>query len=107
MVPCRATNPATSNNNTRFSDRSIRYGCQYTVTVPWLPPAKRALANRLQVTHDALDTATLTITKSISDNQDADLATAITQLRLQEVAVQAASETFTKIFDSSLINYLR
>jgi len=66
-----------------------------------------ALANRLQVTHDALDTATLTITQSISDNQDADLATAITQLRLQEVAVQAASETFTKIFDSSLINYLR
>lgn len=66
-----------------------------------------ALANRLQITHDALDTATLTITKSISDNQDADLATAITQLRLQEVAVQAASETFTKIFDSSLINYLR
>ncbi len=66
-----------------------------------------ALANRLQVTHDALDTATLTITKSISDNQDADLAAAITQLRLQEVAVQAASETFTKIFDSSLINYLR
>ena len=65
------------------------------------------LANRLQVTHDALDTATLTITKSISDNQDADLATAITQLRLQEVAVQAASQTFTKIFDSSLINYLR
>ena len=61
-----------------------------------------ALANRLQVTHDALDTATLTITKSISDNQDADLATAITQLRLQEVAVQAASQTFTKIFDSSL-----
>ena len=66
-----------------------------------------ALANRLQVTHDALDTATLTITKSISDNQDADLATAITQLRLQEVAVQAASQTFTKIFESSLINYLR
>ncbi|MCI1278865.1 MAG: flagellar hook-associated protein FlgL [Nitrospira sp.] len=66
-----------------------------------------ALANRLQVTHDALETATLTITKSISDNEDADLATAITQLRLHEVAVQAASQTFTKIFDSSLINYLR
>lgn len=66
-----------------------------------------ALANRLQVTHDALDTATLTITKAISDNQDADLATAITQLRLQEVAVQAASQTFSKIFDASLLNYLR
>lgn len=66
-----------------------------------------ALANRLQVTHDALDTARLTITKAISDNQDSDLATAITQLRLQEVAVQAASQTFTKIFDASLLNYLR
>ena len=50
-----------------------------------------ALGNRLQITHDALDTANLTISKSISDNQDADLATAITQLRLQEVAVQASS----------------
>jgi flagellar hook-associated protein 3 FlgL len=66
-----------------------------------------SLGNRLQVTHDALDTATLTISKSISNNQDADLATAITQLRLQEVAVEAASQTFSKIFDTSLLNYLR
>ena len=66
-----------------------------------------ALANRLQVTRDALDTATLTISKAISDNQDADLATAISQLSLQQVAVQAASQTFSKIFDSSLLNYLR
>ena len=65
-----------------------------------------ALANRLQVTHDALDTATLTISQAISDNQDADLATAISQLSLQQVAVQAASQTFSKIFDSSLLNYL-
>lgn len=66
-----------------------------------------ALANRLQITHEALDTATLTISKSISVNQDADLATAITQLRLQEVAVDAASQAFTRIFDTSLLNYLR
>jgi flagellar hook-associated protein 3 FlgL len=66
-----------------------------------------ALANRLQVTHDALDTATLTISKSLSVNQDADLATAITQLRLQEVAVDAASQAFTRIFDTSLLKYLR
>ncbi len=66
-----------------------------------------ALGNRLQITHDALDTANLTISKSISDNQDADLATAITQLNLQQVAIQAASQTFSKIFDSSLLNYLR
>ena len=65
-----------------------------------------ALANRLQVTHDALDTATLTISKAISDNQDADLATAISQLSLQQVAVQAASQTFSKIFDASLLNHL-
>jgi len=66
-----------------------------------------ALANRLQVTHDALDTATLTISKSISDNQDADLTTAITQLSLQQVAVQATSQVFSKIFETSLLNYLR
>lgn len=65
-----------------------------------------ALGNRLQVTHDALDTATLTISKAISDNQDADLATAITQLRLQEVAVDAASQAFIRIFDTSLLKYL-
>ena len=58
---------------------------------------RSALANRPQVTHDALDTATLTISKAISDNQDADPATAISQLSLQQVAVQAASQTFSKI----------
>lgn len=66
-----------------------------------------ALANRLQVTHDALDTATLTISKAISDNQDADLAKAIAQLSLQQVSVQAASQAFARIFDTSLLNYLR
>lgn len=66
-----------------------------------------ALANRLQVTHDALDTATLTISKAISDNQDADLAKAIAQLSLQQVSVQAASQAFSRIFDTSLLNYLR
>ncbi len=65
------------------------------------------LANRLQVTKDGLDTAKLTISRAISENQDADLATAITQLRLQEVAVDAASQAFTRIFDQSLLNYLR
>jgi flagellar hook-associated protein 3 FlgL len=65
------------------------------------------LGNRLQVTKDALDTATLTISRAISDNQDADLATAITQLRMQEVAVEAASQAFTRIFDQTLLNYLR
>jgi flagellar hook-associated protein 3 FlgL len=66
-----------------------------------------ALGNRLQITHDALDTANLTISKAISDNQDADLATAITHLRLQEVALQASSQAFSRIFDTSLLNYLR
>jgi len=66
-----------------------------------------ALANRLDVTHDALDTATLTISKAISDNQDADLAKAIAQLSLQQVSVQAASQAFARIFETSLLNYLR
>jgi flagellar hook-associated protein 3 FlgL len=65
------------------------------------------LGNRLQATKDALDTATLTITRAISNNQDADLATAITQLQLQQVAVQAASQAFARIFDQTLLNYLQ
>lgn len=65
------------------------------------------LGNRLQVTKDSLDAATVTISRAISENQDADLATAITQLRLQEVAVQASSEAFTRIFDQTLLNYLK
>ncbi|MGH7258000.1 MAG: flagellar hook-associated protein FlgL [Nitrospiraceae bacterium] len=66
-----------------------------------------ALANRLEATRTALNTASVTIKQALSDKEDADLATAITQLSLQQVAVEATSQAFTKIFNTSLLNFLK
>jgi flagellar hook-associated protein 3 FlgL len=65
-----------------------------------------ALANRLEVTKTALDTATTTIRQALSNNQDVDLAAAVAQLSLQQVAVEATSQAFSKIFDTSLLKML-
>lgn len=66
-----------------------------------------ALGNRLDTTKSALETATLTIRQSLSQNEDADLAAAITQLSLQQVAIEAAGQAFRRIFDTSLLNVLK
>jgi flagellar hook-associated protein 3 FlgL len=66
-----------------------------------------ALANRLEASRAALNTASVTIKQALSDKEDADLATAITQLSLQQVAVEATSQAFTKIFNTSLLNFLK
>ena len=65
-----------------------------------------ALANRLEVTKTALDTATTTIRQALSNNEDVDLAAAVAQLSLQQVAVEAASQAFNKIFDTTLLKML-
>ncbi|WP_447603122.1 flagellar hook-associated protein FlgL [Nitrospira sp. Nam80] len=66
-----------------------------------------AMANRLDVTKAALDTTTTTIRQALSNNEDADLTAAITQLSLQQVAVEAASQAFSRIFDTSLLKMLQ
>jgi flagellar hook-associated protein 3 FlgL len=66
-----------------------------------------AMANRLDVTKTALDTTTTTIRQALSNNEDADLTAAITQLSLQQVAVEAASQAFSRIFDTSLLKMLQ
>lgn len=66
-----------------------------------------AMENRLDVTKTALDTTMTTIRQALSNNEDADLAAAITQLSLQQVAVEATSQAFSKIFDTSLLNMLQ
>lgn len=66
-----------------------------------------ALANRLDVTKAALDTATTTIRQALSQNEDADLAAAVAQLSLQQVAVEAASQAFRRIFDTTLLNLIQ
>ena len=66
-----------------------------------------ALANRLDTTKTALETATLSIRQALSQNEDADLATAVTQLRLQQVAIEASSQAFSRIFETSLLKILQ
>lgn len=66
-----------------------------------------ALVNRLEMTRGWLDQADTLLSKTISENEDADLAAAITELRQQEVALEAAQATLTRLFDTSLLKFLR
>jgi flagellar hook-associated protein 3 FlgL len=66
-----------------------------------------ALANRLEVTKAALDTATTTIRQALSHNEDADLAAAVAQLSLQQMAVEATSQAFSRIFDTTLLKMIQ
>lgn len=65
------------------------------------------LANRLETTKAALESLTETVTRAISGNEDVDLASAISDLRRHEVALEAAGEAFTRIFENSLLRFLR
>jgi flagellin-like hook-associated protein FlgL len=44
--------------------------------------------------------------QSLSQTEDVDLAKAISDLTLQQFAIEAASRTLTKVFENSLLNYL-
>jgi flagellar hook-associated protein 3 FlgL len=65
-----------------------------------------ALANRLTSTSNSLQDAQTFLTTTLSQNQNVDLAKAITDLTMQQYAVQAASATLARVFQSSLLNYL-
>jgi flagellar hook-associated protein 3 FlgL len=66
-----------------------------------------ALDNRLSTTKSALqDTANL-IQTALSQNQDIDLAEAITNLTRQQTALQAAARSANVIFSNSLLNFLK
>jgi flagellar hook-associated protein 3 FlgL len=43
----------------------------------------------------------------LSQTEDVDLAKAISDLTLQQYAIEAASRTLTRVFENSLMNYLR
>ncbi len=65
-----------------------------------------ALENRLTSTSNGLQDAQTFLTTTLSQNQDVDLAKAITDLTMQQYAVQAASATLARVFQNSLLNYL-
>jgi len=65
-----------------------------------------ALANRLEATSSALDDTKAIATNALSSLHDIDLAKTISELTLQDYALQAAGQTLSRIFDNSLLKYL-
>jgi flagellar hook-associated protein 3 FlgL len=66
-----------------------------------------ALSNRMAVGADQLDEAKSFYSELLSRTEDVDLAKAISDLMLQQYAIEAASRTLTQVFDGSLLRYLR
>lgn len=66
-----------------------------------------AIVNRLETAQGTSQVVSEAIQKVLSDQTDTDLATALTELQLQETAYQATSQMFARLFDSSLLRFLR
>ncbi len=66
-----------------------------------------AIANRLDTAQGTSQVVSEVIQKVLSDQTGTDLATALTELQLQETAYQATSQTFSRLFDLSLQRFLR
>ncbi len=65
-----------------------------------------ALANRLSSSSAQLEDAKGFFIQALSQTEDVDLAKAISDLTLQQYAIEAASRTLSKVFENSLLNYL-
>lgn len=65
------------------------------------------LVNRLETTQGWLQQADALLSKTISENEDADLAEAVTDLRRQEVAIESTQAMLGRLFETSLLNFLR
>jgi flagellar hook-associated protein 3 FlgL len=66
-----------------------------------------ALDNRLSTTKSALQGTANLIRTALSQNEDIDLAEAITNLTRQQTALQAAARSANAIFSNSLLNFLK
>jgi flagellar hook-associated protein 3 FlgL len=66
-----------------------------------------AIANRLDTAYGTSLVVSEAIHRALSDQTDTDLATALTDLKLQETAYEATSQTFSRLFDLSLLKFLR
>ncbi|MGE3152754.1 MAG: flagellar hook-associated protein FlgL [Nitrospiraceae bacterium] len=66
-----------------------------------------ALVNRMDVVGEWLARATELVTRAISDREDTDLAKAISDLSRNELAMEAANATLSRMFSTSLLNFLR
>jgi flagellar hook-associated protein 3 FlgL len=66
-----------------------------------------AIANRLDTAYGTSQVVSEAIQKVLSGQTDTDLATALTELQVQQTAYQATSQTFSRLFDLSLLKFLR
>jgi len=66
-----------------------------------------AIANRLDQAYGISLVVSEALQKVLSDQTDTDLGTALTELKLQETAYEATSQTFSRLFDLSLLRFLR
>lgn len=66
-----------------------------------------ALSNRLGATKVSLDETKAFLSNLLSTNEDVDLVVAISNLTLQQQAIEAAGATLNRIFQSSLLNFLK
>jgi flagellar hook-associated protein 3 FlgL len=65
-----------------------------------------ALSNRLTTSSAQLVDAKGFWAETLSKNEDVDLAKAISDLTLQQFALEAASQTLSRVFENSLLKYL-
>jgi flagellar hook-associated protein 3 FlgL len=66
-----------------------------------------AVSNRMTTSAEKLEETKGFVLQTLSRTEDVDLAKAISDLTLQQYAIEAASRTLTRVFESSLLNYLR
>jgi flagellar hook-associated protein 3 FlgL len=66
-----------------------------------------AIANRLDTAYGTSLIVSETLHRILTDQTSTDLATALTELKLQETAYEATSQTFSRLFDLSLLKFLR
>ena len=66
-----------------------------------------ALSNRLGATKVSLNETKAFLSNLLSSNEDVDLVSAISSLTLQQQAIEAAGATLNRIFQSSLLNFLK
>lgn len=66
-----------------------------------------ALSNRLTASGERLQDTQTFYSRTLSETEDVDLAKAISDLTLQQYAIEAASRTLNQVFSNSLLNYLR
>ena len=62
---------------------------------------------RLEGTREGLDELNIRIPETLSQLEDTDLVAAISELTLQRLALEAAAVSASRMFDTSLLNFLR